>query len=49
MNFDKFIDDTILKEKASRKSNKPKSETPQREFAKKYREKPANRTYYGKK
>lgn len=44
--FDKFMDDIVIKERKAVKSDELE-ETPQRRFAKKYRELPQNRTRVG--
>ena len=49
LSFDKFIDDIIVREEKSRRKNVQKEETPQREFIKRYREKPHNRIRFGSK
>ena len=49
-NFDKFIDDILLKERAAKKQEPKKGseETPGRKYAKLYREKTNNRIVYKK-
>lgn len=47
-NFDKFIDDILLKEQRKKKVKQDDKETPQREHAKRYREQPHNRITYKK-
>lgn len=49
-NFDKFIDDILLKERTRKKedSKKGDEETPGRKYAKLYREKTNNRIVYKK-
>lgn len=44
--FDKFIDDIVKREDASKRSEPPQHEqnTPQREYIRRYRELPQNRT-----
>lgn len=43
--FDKFMDDILLKEaERAKRAQELEAETPQREYARKYRETPANRT-----
>lgn len=44
-NFDKFMDDLLLKEaEKARRAKELEQETPQREHARRYRENPNNRT-----
>ena len=47
LSFDKFMDFILLKEHAGKKTTQ--TDTPQRAFAKKYREKPLNRIIIGSK
>lgn len=45
--FDKFMDDILVKEDKAKRQGRQKEETPQREYIKRYREKPGNRIKIG--
>lgn len=47
--FDKFMDEIIVKEEVSKKRNDTEDDvTPQREYVKRYRELPQNRVKFGR-
>jgi hypothetical protein len=45
--FDKFMDEIVVKE-AKKEENKDEKLTPQREYIRRYRERPQNRIRFGK-
>lgn len=45
--FDKFMDDILLKEEKTQKQELDESEEPIRKLNRRYREKPKNRIVYG--
>lgn len=48
LEFDKFMDEIILKEETTKKRQEDDKITPQREYAKRYRELPQNRVKFAR-
>ena len=45
--FDKFMDEIVVKEELKRPKREKEELTPQREYARRYRERPQNRIKFG--